>query len=268
MSKILGDALESELKVVDMRRRFQTPSASRSSSFQPVLIGIARKSVLKYDSFSLRSSSRSSPSILENEGHANHLHKRRFDGETSNTSSSDGNAQRYELNPAHTHFILVRSDQKSSVSRVWNDVVEKEPTGAAGLGQSPKRSSSAGRRAKANGRRKKTELEKLHPMNLIENPTGEGSGGDEVDRSPSTPSDSDDDWFGRDDVSVPLICILVKGGVFSLRLAKDHLARGTPVVVIGGTGGAASVLELAMRFVDVGVNLSAERDNSALEAIK
>lgn len=71
----------------------------------------------------------------------------------------------------------------------------------------------------------------------------------------------------RDDVSVPLICILVKGGVFSLRLARDHLSRGTPVVVIGGTGGAADVLELAVRFVDIGVDMTAD-GNPALNAIK
>ena len=66
---------------------------------------------------------------------------------------------------------------------------------------------------------------------------------------------------------MPLICILVKGGVFSLRLARDHLSRGTPVVVIGGTGGAANVLELAMQFADMGIDLIVE-GNPALDAIK
>ena len=81
---------------------------------------------------------------------------------------------------------------------------------------------------------------------------------DEFDTSPSTPSEHDEDWLGRDDVNVPLICILVKGGVFSLRLALDHLSRGTPVVVIGGTGGASSVLELAVQLLRAGVDLDGD----------
>ena len=168
MSKILGDALESELALTDMKNRFRgsrPPPASAAPAFHPVLIGIARKSVLRYDAFSLSSSSPASPVVLENEGHAHHRHRRRFDGDASYTSCGT-NDPKFELNPAHTHFILVRSEEKSSVSRVWSDVVEKEP----GL-----RGSKSGR-----GRRKRTEMAKLHPMNLIENPNGIGDAGDKI----------------------------------------------------------------------------------------
>ena len=165
MSKILGDALESEMALEDMKNGFRgsRPSAtSYAASFHPVLIGIVRKSVLRYDTFSLSSSSPASPVVLENDGHANHRHRRRYDGDASYTSCGVNDAK-FELNAAHTHFILVRSEEKSSVSRVWNDVVEKEP----GL-----RGSRSGK-----GTRKRTQMAKLHPMNLIENPHGIGDAG-------------------------------------------------------------------------------------------
>ena len=166
MSKILGDALQSEMRLMEMKRKFQGSSSS-SSTFKPVLVGITRESVLKYDSLDLCKSSPASPTVLENEGHYRQYLPRRqhhHDGDVSCSFTAPSAAQKFELNPAHTHFILVRSEQKSSVSRVWNDVVETEQAGLRGA--------SRGR----NGRKNRVEIEKLHPMNLIENPMDNADG--------------------------------------------------------------------------------------------
>jgi hypothetical protein len=122
MSKLLGDALESELKLDKLRLSSSSslpPGCLVRPRFHPMLIGITAASLLKYSSITAQQ--KSLPCILENEGH--HPWK----------SSNAG--PRFELNPSHTHFVIVEGTmketgsseggEKESVSRIWNEVTTR-----------------------------------------------------------------------------------------------------------------------------------------------
>lgn len=49
--------------------------------------------------------------------------------------------------------------------------------------------------------------------------------------------------------SVPLVSLLVCGGIGCLRLCLDHLRRQLPLLVLEGSGGLADLLAFAYRQV-------------------
>ncbi|KAM7303896.1 transient receptor potential cation channel subfamily M member 7 isoform X1 [Ixodes scapularis] len=166
LAKEVGDAVGAELGRRQAQRCPRHPSRSGAALPPLTLLGVVRDDLLAHaDLFD----GRQAEVHIENEGNRPEESK-------------------YELNPDHSHFLLVRDDTVNKTGLNYFLI----------------------------------RLEQ-HLASLAESPDREDS--------------------------VPLVSLLVCGGIGCLRLCLDHLRRQLPLLVLEGSGGLADLLAFAYRQV-------------------
>lgn len=119
---------------------------------------------------------------------------------------SESDVQKFDLNPDHTHFILVDDDGVQTKLLEFRVALEKRL-----------------RKPLLQRRFKRPISENADTLNNVSN--------EEFKSTTESPYDT-----------IPIVCLLLGGGVGSISLVQTKLMQGIPILVFKGTGHAPDLI--------------------------